>query len=142
MDGGVVAVSARGGTRLAFSQFSGYDSADYYSFVASIRRSGLKAEVRVVDFSGSGMWSLSLFFQSLAAEWRGWEGEKVWESLEEHLTLRCTSDKKGHAYLTVRVGENKMGAEWSAEATLELDVMQRERLAAEVGRYFARSPKP
>ena len=83
--------------------------------------------------------SLTDYFGTLAAEWRGWEGEKEWDALEGQLSLSCTSDKTGHARLVVRVGETTHWDGWSAEVVLMLDVMQRDRIAKGVKRFFDRA---
>jgi hypothetical protein len=35
---------------------------------------------------------LAAFFADLAAQWKGWEGEKEWHSVEDDFALSCTSD--------------------------------------------------
>ncbi len=39
------------------------------------------------------------FLIQLAKDWRGWEGEKAWASLEGELRFSATSDSTGHTYL-------------------------------------------
>jgi hypothetical protein len=35
---------------------------------------------------------LAAFFADLAAQWKGWAGEKEWHSVEDDFALSCTSD--------------------------------------------------
>jgi hypothetical protein len=44
-------------------------------------------------------------FQSMAKEWRGWDGEKAWADLEDSFSLKATSDSLGHTQLTVTLSD-------------------------------------
>jgi hypothetical protein len=43
------------------------------------------------------------FFSELAASWRGWSGQKMFESLEHDLKMVATSDRTGHVQVHVRL---------------------------------------
>ena len=67
---------------------------------------------------------VSGLFQAMADDWRGWEGEKTWGSLEGELGLRATHNGIGTVRLQVELGSGQLvgdGAGWSAVAVLELD---------------------
>jgi hypothetical protein len=54
----------------------------------SIRAPGLEAHT-IATFS-DGPWDLALFFGQLAADWRGWEGERHWRALEGELEVQAS----------------------------------------------------
>ncbi len=58
--------------------------------------------------------TLADFFDGLAASWRGWEGERQWESPEYDLTIRATSDALGHNLLEIVVRDGPAGS-WRTE---------------------------
>ena len=140
VESSIVITSVERGARLTFSDLVPESDPNFYTFVATVEQPGLRASVKVYDMDGepdSGR--LADFFSALAEEWRGWEGEKEWAALEGQLALSCTSDRTGHARLVARLGEATHWDGWSAETVLTLDVMQRERIAKEVLRFFDRA---
>lgn len=42
-------------------------------------------------------------FEQIANEWKGWEGDKTWGSLEGEFDLSATSDSTGHISLVATV---------------------------------------
>ena len=61
----------------------------------------MKATVQV-DNSPYGISSIGLF-EEMAIEWRGWDREKSWGSLEGEFDLTETSDSTGHVTLLASV---------------------------------------
>lgn len=59
-----------------------------------LRVDGLDAPLRVSSHYETGFDDLAEFFQGLAADWRGWPGERAYESLEHELQLTATHN--GH----------------------------------------------
>ncbi len=94
------------GSRTAvFRSASRSTSDDPYSgssFVVELHADGLNIE-RVVFMYRFSWDTLADFFDGLAASWRGWEGERQWESPEYDLTIRATSDALGHNVLEIVV---------------------------------------
>lgn len=136
----VVITSVEHGSRLTLSDFAPESDPNFYTVIATVEQPGLRASVKVYDMHGvAASGTLADYFDALSEEWRGWEGEKVWGALEGQLALSCTSDRTGHACLVVRVGQTTHWDGWSAEAVLTLDVMQRERIAKDVRRFFDRA---
>ncbi len=77
------------------------------NFVVELHSDGVDAVRSVFMFSFD--WdALAAFFSDLADSWRGWEGEKSWESIEHDLRVTATSDPLGHCLLTftLRDGPN------------------------------------
>ena len=76
------------------------------------------------------------FFDDLAKNWRGWTGEKTWESVEHHIALRATADRQGHVYLRAALRDVDDPSDWRAEATLLVEAGQLDALADSARRIF------
>ena len=52
--------------------------------------------------------ALATFFADMSDSWRGWDGERSWNSIEHDLSITARSDDFGHCHLefTVRDGPN------------------------------------
>ena len=75
---------------------------------------------RVVQGSYSGGFDgLAAFFVGLADDWRGWEGERVYESLEHD--LRFIAEHDGRVRLKVRLWQSSDPNGWSVETRLTLE---------------------
>ena len=75
------------------------------------------------------------FFSDLAASWRGWSGQKVFESLEHDLQMIATADRTGHVDLLVKI--TKLWPETTASAHLALDASQSlDGIAREARKFF------
>lgn len=57
---------------------------------AELRSAGFMAVRHVWRHYVSGFVDLVTFFQRLEGDWRGWEGERVWQSLEGELEIAAT----------------------------------------------------
>lgn len=112
-------------------QLRAYDR-DY--IVVELRRSGLQAAARVGTYMSDG---LGDFFGQLADDWRGWTGEREWESLEGELRLRAEADRTGHVYLRIRL-QGGAPDRWTVDALLVLEAGQLQRMAMEA-RAFEQS---
>ena len=78
---------------------------------------GLQATKDVWDFDG---WSgLLSFFEGLASNWRGWDGEKTFDSIEGDLTLTAKHD--GHVRIAFELREYAGATPWTAKGDLTLD---------------------
>ena len=92
----------------------------FWSVEVCLRVPGLRASSRVSAHYASEFDDLVTFFRQLAADWRGWDGERVYESLERNLRLVATHD--GHVQLAVQLWqEPRWQAGWSAAAVIMLD---------------------
>jgi hypothetical protein len=54
--------------------------------------------------------TLSQFVQTLADDWRGWDGVRRWTSMENELTLDAQHD--GRAYVSIGVTLRETGPSW------------------------------
>ena len=77
------------------------------------------------------------FFRDLAANWRGWPGEKTYESLEDELLLKATSDCLGHTELEVRLTSGPPPFHWMLRAALLIEAGQLESIAKHVEEFFS-----
>jgi hypothetical protein len=57
------------------------------------------------------------FIRGLAADWRGWDGDRAWISLEEHMSIVATHDDIGHVRLRVTLRRSLDLDAWSGAAT-------------------------
>jgi Family of unknown function (DUF6228) len=86
---------------------------------ARLRVHGLDASMRVSSHYATGFDELVAFFHGLASDWRGWQGERTYESLEHDLRLTATHD--GHVRMAVQLRQSSFPDGWSAAAVIRLD---------------------
>ena len=99
---------------------------------------GLRAGKRVWDFDG---WSgLLSFFDELAHNWRGWHGEKTFDSIEGD--LRLTAKHDGHVRIAFELREFAGATPWRAQGELALDPGEELTAAAESLRDLLAGTKP
>lgn len=92
---------------------------ELYSVDIQINVPDLQAHRTVAAHYGNGFDDLIDFFRSLAAGWRGWSGERIYESLEGDLRLTAVHD--GHVRLTVRIRQSTEPNGWDVKASIRLD---------------------
>ena len=98
---------------------------DYLTVTAELQ--GLHASKSVYDFDG---WSgLLFFFEELALNWRGWDGDKNFDSLEGDFRLSAKHD--GHVRVTFELREFDRPTPWTATGELTLDPGEELAAAAE-----------
>lgn len=78
--------------------------------------------------------NLVSFFEDLAKNWKGFDGEKEWSSLEGEFNLSCTSDSLGHFALEVTIRDN-MDTRY-ARKTIYIESGQLEKIALEAKGFF------
>lgn len=98
-------------------------------FLVEAGDSQASARLRVYVYEPA---NLASFFAGMAREWRGWSGEKTWESIEGELGLRAVADGKGHVTLSVRL----QAQPWRFEGRALLEAGRLERLAAEIAEFI------
>jgi hypothetical protein len=67
---------------------------------------------------------LAVFFAGLAADWRGWQGKRHWEALEQEMAIDAWHDGRANIMIAVTVRQPKIAyAEeaWSARVVLTLE---------------------
>ena len=70
------------------------------TFTAVLRAPCVSAEVGVFHYGGD---FIGPYFADLAANWRGWDGERSWRSLEDALEFHATMTKAGAVFLRVEL---------------------------------------
>ncbi len=89
------------------------------SWDARLLGAGLEARVPCTEANWERM-SLAEFLASLDADWRGWDGEREWRSLEREVHLAATHEKTNTVLLRVTF-EDGAPPRWRCEAELEVD---------------------
>ncbi|MET4539524.1 hypothetical protein ABIE37_001296 [Arthrobacter bambusae] len=88
---------------------------DYVVVTANLE--GLRVSKRVYDFD---RWSpLLSYFEELANNWRGWNGDKTFDSLEGDFRLSAKHD--GHVRVSFELEETYPPNPWAAKGQIVLD---------------------
>ena len=74
---------------------------------------------------------LARFFGELAADWRGFDGRRQYDSFESELFLSCRHDGFGTVSCEVGLGQ-RWDPAWWLMVSVELEAGQLDRIAAEV----------
>jgi len=127
--------SVHGGSKVEFTGtvargLDGYDGCEY---LVRLGGGGVEASETVYDIQPHRWADM---FEDLAKHWKGWEGEKAYESLEYQLKISCAVDRTGHVHLRVSLRGDMAGSNWRAEDTLYLEAGQLDYLAARARAYF------
>jgi hypothetical protein len=101
-------------------------------------------QVKTPNFSGMAPPStfmsapLDAWFQGMADEWTGWQGEKNWGDLESRVTLSATAEATGH----IRIKVTLTGPDYDSELRVNImfDAGQLESMAGDVALLFASKP--
>jgi hypothetical protein len=89
-----------------------------------IRADGLEAHSTVTLDPAPGPWNLEEFFTGLAADWRGWTGQRRWRALEGEMTIEARHDGRAHVLLAVTIKRPQLThAEdaWSARVVFTME---------------------
>ncbi|HWS33898.1 MAG TPA: DUF6228 family protein [Actinoplanes sp.] len=68
--------------------------------------------------------TLALFVEELAADWQGWDGPRMWQSLDRELTIAARHDRRRRVSLHVTLrapGVSWDDSTWSATAVFVLE---------------------
>ncbi|MEU7030492.1 DUF6228 family protein [Streptomyces sp. NPDC046275] len=112
--------------------------ADSVHYALELRAPGLTARV---DEVVAWIWDsdLTTFLEELAADYRGWDGERSWQTDDRDLTLSAVFRSGGYVGLTwaLRPWSQAAGG-WGASVTTWLEAgEQMASLAADVGNFLA-----
>jgi hypothetical protein len=111
------------------------DSPTADSFLVEVNGHEIHAQTRVSSFMAA---DLGNFFADLARNWKGWEGAKVWSTLEGDFQLSAASDSVGHVRLAYSLRPADTGFNWELRGALEVEAGQLEHLAIEAARAWNR----
>jgi hypothetical protein len=107
---------------------------------ANLVDEGLSASRTVYHGYASGFRDLFQYFEEMERDWRGWDGERVWESLEGDLRIEARHE---HGHVQLRVTLRKSVAEWGRSgwiATADVTVDPGEQLSHVVRDLRALAP--
>jgi hypothetical protein len=108
------------------------------TYRVGVRAPGLSAALEV-DNHPAGEPPTKLF-TSMAAQWRGWNGELKWRALEGEYNLAASTDSSGHVTLSVTLTGWVEGGYWDAKLSLRTEAGMLDRLDQQVRGFFA--PRP
>ena len=122
--------SIHGDTSLTLSDFHPeHKRADADYFVVTVTSGNWCGEIRASSFMAP---DLGDFFHDLAHSWKGWDGERHWETLEGEFSLCATSDRLGHIRLAFTLSQPHTGRELQLKGALELEAGMLELVAKQV----------
>jgi len=105
-------------------------------------------KVRLIDpdlsaagrvYVGHGDLHPAPLFAQMSANWKGWQGEYMWESLNGELSLRCVQDRTGHVSIGVELRSGPTESDWAVRSTVMAEAGQLEELARQAVLFFGRS---
>jgi hypothetical protein len=96
---------------------------------------GLSASTEADAIAYDGEHALGQLFRRLADDWRGWEGERTWSSLEGDFVLAATHDGLGHVALQVRLRSGPYAEDWLVTGTIWLDAGQLDGVARDAAAF-------
>jgi hypothetical protein len=103
---------------------------DRHWWHAELRSDGLSATTRVSRWHAG---SLADYFGDLAANWKGWDGVKRFQSYECSLAIDASRDRAGHVHLTVFFHRDE--DRWKVQGPIVLDAGQLDAIS-EAARSF------
>ena len=86
------------------------------TIVAAVRAPGLSVSATAYD---DRFGDLAQFFEGLADSWRGWQGERIFSSLEGEFILTARHD--GHVRLGVRLQRVDGPGTWTVSTEVTVD---------------------
>ncbi len=76
---------------------------------------------------------LILFFQDIASTWKGWEGIKMWQSVEGDICFDAIHDAVGYVILNVKMTkQDGFAMGWALNGQIKVELGSLERIAAQV----------
>lgn len=110
-----------------------------YDLIVILQARGLNASTKIYNYHyAHGTQGFTSLFEDLAKNWRGWAGDKRWESIEGDLKLSCSSDSVGHIEILIELSSvvsNPVDG-WDVRGTLVVEAGQLESIAMDVKRFF------
>jgi len=91
------------------------------SFRVTVEAAGLTASTVVWNSYDDGFERLAKYFERMAADFRGWDGDRVWEQAEPPLSFAARHDRISRISLEVRLDQLQVEGPWSATVRLTLD---------------------
>lgn len=124
----VVIKSADTAAQLVLSNIEG----DY--FTAAYKSHDVFLSRRVWGYTDCDL--LVDLFAYMAKEWKGWDGEIEWASIEQEFSITCTSDQKGHIAVKLKFFQYEGAEPWDVQVTLNLESGLMEKASKNVKAFF------
>lgn len=105
---------------------------DYFS--VTIDGDGPRATKRIWGFTDCEF--LSQLFDSLAEDWRGWQGERAWKSIESDLEITARSRSTGQITISISLRNQDGSDDWKLSAPIFTEAGQLENIARQVRAFF------
>ncbi|MCB5167399.1 DUF6228 family protein [Streptomyces bambusae] len=103
-------------------------------FLVTAQGQWVRVETLVRTWEGDG---LDAFLSALAEDFRGWEGERTWRSLERDLTLSAEHRPGGYVHLTWGIRDRPPSEEWHfTTTTVHAAGEEMRHLAAEIHTFL------
>ena len=107
-------------------------TADNLRYTATLATEAGECTVDVWEYHST----LAAFIRSMADDWAGFDGERTYVTIEDHLTIACRHDGLGTVRCLVTIGQ-VWPPEWSMTAELEFGAgAHLERIADDVEHFF------
>ncbi len=130
------------GTSLVFHDPQFGEDGFFESYHVRLENDVLKADIEI---DGRRYMNLNTgeeeFFAKLAKEWRGWLGQKTFETLEHDLQLIAVSDHTGHVKIQVRLTKFWPN-ETIVSTSLTVYAGQLDDIARDARKFFTRRASP
>ena len=107
-------------------------SGDY--FIASIEGDGPQASVRVWGYTDCNL--LVDLFESIATDWRGWQGKRTWASIEGEFRIAVSTTSTGTVTIAVELAHNDGEDDWRLTIPVFSEAGQLESIARQVAAFF------
>jgi len=78
--------------------------------------------------------SLADFLDGLASQWRGWKGEREWQTYEGTLALSCSHDRLGHVAVSTSLSD--LSRSWLVHGSVTVDAGDLDRIARDVRSFL------
>jgi len=122
--------SVKDGTTLTFRLLdSARPKDEETSFEVTIEGPDVRARMIASTYYAG---SPALLFRKIAQNWKGWEGESKWATLEGEFTMRATADSLGHVTLEVALRSDTYPPEWKMNGLIHLEAGSLDSIARSV----------
>jgi hypothetical protein len=82
---------------------------------------------------------LACLFDEIAADWRGWNELKTWQSIEGELKIRCGNDRRGHITIEVELRSGHDDLDWSVQSAVVAEAGRLDEIARRAREFFGAS---
>ena len=103
-------------------------------FVVSVLGDGPEASIRVWGYTDCDL--LVDLFESISLDWRGWQGDRSWSSIEGEFRIAASTTKAGKITLAIELANNDGEDDWRLSVPIFTEAGQLERIAREIAAFF------